>query len=93
MEFLYEGITQITWQMILMWLIGGTLIYLAIAKELEPALLLPMGFGAILVNIPMSGVLNQTLEGIGEVHGIIDWRFRSRYSIIRNDAAFTFLLV
>ena len=75
MEFLYEGITQITWQMILMWIIGGTLIYLAIAKELEPSLLLPMGFGAILVNIPMSGVLNQTLEGIGEVHGIIDWLF------------------
>jgi len=75
MEFLTQGITQITWQQILMWIIGGALIYLAIAKELEPALLLPMGFGAILVNIPMSGVLNQTLAGIGEVKGIIDWLF------------------
>lgn len=75
MEFLIQGITQITWQQILMWIIGGALIYLAIAKELEPALLLPMGFGAILVNIPMSGVLNQTLSGIGEVAGIIDWLF------------------
>lgn len=75
MEFLIQGATQITWQQILMWIIGGTLIYLAIAKELEPALLLPMGFGAILVNIPMSGVLNQVLPGIGEVHGIIDWLF------------------
>jgi len=75
MEFLYQGIAQITWQQILMWIIGGTLIYLAIAKELEPALLLPMGFGAILVNIPMSGVLNQNMAGIGEVHGIIDWLF------------------
>lgn len=75
MEFLIQGITQITWQQILMWIIGGALIYLAIAKELEPALLLPMGFGAILVNIPMSGVLNQTLPGIGEVSGIIDWLF------------------
>lgn len=75
MEFLYEGILLITWKQILMWIIGSTLIYLAIAKELEPSLLLPMGFGAILVNIPMSGVLNQTLEGIGEVHGIIDWLF------------------
>ena len=36
---------------------------------------MPMGFGAILVNIPMSGVLNQTLEGIGPVKGIIDWLF------------------
>lgn len=75
MEFLTNGITQVTWQQILMWIIGGTLIYLAIAKELEPALLLPMGFGAILVNIPASGVLNQTLQGIGEVKGIIDWLF------------------
>jgi len=58
-----------------MWLIGGTLIYLAIAKQLEPSLLLPMGFGAILVNIPMSGVLTQELAGIGEVTGIIDWLF------------------
>jgi oxaloacetate decarboxylase beta subunit len=75
MEFLTYGITQVTWQQLLMWIIGGTLIYLAIAKELEPALLLPMGFGAILVNIPASGVLNQTLQGIGEVQGIIDWLF------------------
>lgn len=75
MGFLFDGIIQITWQQILMWLIGGGLIYLAIVKNLEPSLLLPMGFGAILVNIPMSGVLNQVLPGIGEVNGIIDWLF------------------
>jgi len=75
MDFLFDGITQITWQQILMWIIGGGLIYLAIVKNLEPSLLLPMGFGAILVNIPMSGVLNQVLPGIGEVNGIIDWLF------------------
>jgi sodium ion-translocating decarboxylase beta subunit len=76
MEFLIEGITLITWQQVLMWIIGGTLIYLAIAKQLEPSLLLPMGFGAILVNLPLSGALNQNLEGIGEVTGIIDWLFK-----------------
>ncbi|MBQ8238559.1 MAG: sodium ion-translocating decarboxylase subunit beta [Oscillospiraceae bacterium] len=38
-----------------MWAIGGALIYLAIARKMEPALLLPMGFGAILVNLPDSG--------------------------------------
>jgi len=43
------------WQMIVMWAIGGILIYLAIKKEMEPTLLLPMGFGAILVNLPFSG--------------------------------------
>lgn len=38
-----------------MWIIGGVLIFLAIKKEMEPPLLLPMGFGAILVNLPFSG--------------------------------------
>ena len=75
MDFLIEGIMAVTWKQVVMWIIGGLLIYLAISKELEPSLLLPMGFGAILVNIPMSGVLNQTLDGIGHVQGIIDWLF------------------
>ena len=43
------------WKMIVMWIIGGLLIFLAIKKEMEPTLLLPMGFGAILVNLPKSG--------------------------------------
>ena len=55
--------------------VGLLLIYLAIYKDFEPALLLPMGFGAILVNLPDSGVLNQTLAGIGETNGIIEWLF------------------
>lgn len=75
MDFLIEGILSITWQQILMMIVGMVLIYLAIVKNLEPSLLLPMGFGAILVNIPMTGVMNQTLPGIGEVAGIIDWLF------------------
>lgn len=75
MDFLLLGITATTWQQLVMYLIGATLIYLAIAKKLEPALLLPMGFGAILVNIPFSGALNSTLPGIGEVAGILEWLF------------------
>ena len=43
--------------MAVMWLIGGLLIYLAIKKDMEPSLLLPMGFGAILVNLPNSGAI------------------------------------
>lgn len=58
-----------------MYLVGLLLIYLSIKKEYEPALLLPMGFGAILVNLPLSGVINQTMSGIGEVNGIIEWLF------------------
>ena len=61
MEVLYENLLNIEWQQIVMWIIGGILIYLAIKKEMEPTLLLPMGFGAILVNLPMSGAV-ETLE-------------------------------
>lgn len=50
---------QITWQHLVMIAVGLTLIYLAIAKEYEPNLLLPMGFGAILVNVPLTSALTQ----------------------------------
>ena len=59
MEILYENFTHIEWQQIVMWALGGLLIYLAIKKEMEPSLLLPMGFGAILVNLPLSGAITQ----------------------------------
>ncbi len=75
MEFLVEGIMSVTWQQLVMYGVGLLLIYLAVAKGYEPALLMPMGFGAILVNLPMSGVLNQQMEGVGEVQGIIQWLF------------------
>lgn len=75
MDFLISGITSITPQQIVMYVIGAVLIWLAINKDLEPVLLLPLGFGAILVNLPASGVLNQTLAGIGETNGIIEWLF------------------
>ena len=63
MEILYENLLLLfsgdNWKMIVMWLIGGVLIYLAIAKKMEPTLLLPMGFGALVVNIPMSGAIGE----------------------------------
>lgn len=74
-DFLISGITSVTGQQLLMYVIGGLLIYLAINKGYEPSLLLPMGFGAILVNLPMSGAINQSMDGIGEVNGIIEWLF------------------
>ena len=75
MSFLLEGFMAVTWQQIVMYAVGVLLIYLAIKKEYEPSLLLPMGFGAILVNLPFTGVLNQNIEGIGEVQGIIQWLY------------------
>ena len=62
MVALFENVTNITWQMAVMWIIGAILIYLAIKKEMEPSLLLPMGFGVILVNLPMSGAITQGTE-------------------------------
>lgn len=53
-------------KMLVMWALGGVLIYLAIKRDMEPALLLPMGLGAILVNLPFSGAVTQTIEGITE---------------------------
>lgn len=75
MEFLLEGLLSITWQQLVMYVVGGVLIWLAVEKGFEPALLMPMGFGAILVNLPLSGVINQYSQGVGETHGIIQWLF------------------
>lgn len=75
MDFLIESISQVTWQNVVMWLIGGLLIFLAIKKDMEPALLLPIGFGAILVNIPLSNVVNEIAADGTVTAGIIDWMF------------------
>ena len=74
-SFLWQGLLSITWRQLVMYGIGALLIYLAIEKGFEPALLMPMGFGAILVNLPLSGVIDQFSAGVGETHGIIQWLF------------------
>ena len=55
MTGLFQNLAGLTWQMIVMWAIGGTMIWLAIDRGMEPTLLLPMGFGCILCNLPDSG--------------------------------------
>ncbi len=55
------------WKSVIMWVIGGVLIFLAIKKEMEPTLLLPMGFGAILMNLPVV----ENMEGVGDVIGTL----------------------
>ena len=62
MDILYSNLLQFELGNVIMILVGCLLIYLAIAKEMEPSLLLPMGFGAILVNIPFSDAL------VGPIH-------------------------
>lgn len=50
------GVANLTWGQVLMMAVGGLLIYLAIAKRFEPLLLVPIGFGAVLCNIPVAGI-------------------------------------
>lgn len=59
MEALYENIFLLDWRYIVMWIIGGVLIFLAIKKDMEPTLLLPIGFGTLLVNIPLSSAIGE----------------------------------
>lgn len=75
MSFLWDGLLSVTWQQCVMYVVGGVLIWLAIKKEYEPSLLLPMGFGAILVNLPGANAIDQILEGVGETNGIVQWLY------------------
>ena len=76
MSELFSNVLNITWQQAVMWIIGGILIYLAIKKDMEPSLLLPMGFGAILVNLPLSGAVTQIYDKVKEI-GVIDVLFNA----------------
>jgi len=77
MEFILENLSEIGWKDCVMYAVGVILIFLAIKKDYEPALLLPMGFGAILVNLPLSGAIDQILPGVGLVHGPIAWLYET----------------
>ena len=77
-SFLWESLTFFVtneggWKNLVMLAVGGLLIYLAIVKDFEPSLLLPMGLGAILVNLPFSGAIGAAADGS---EGIIDWLFK-----------------
>ncbi|MGM9635530.1 MAG: sodium ion-translocating decarboxylase subunit beta [Candidatus Avispirillum sp.] len=76
MTELFSNVLNISWQQVVMWIIGGVLIFLAIKKDMEPTLLLPIGFGAILVNLPLSGAVTQIYE-TGTEEGVIDVLFNA----------------
>jgi len=63
MDFFIHTFEAVTWQNLVMMGVGGLLIYLAVKKEFEPNLLLPMGFGTILVNLPLSSAIDQIAGG------------------------------
>jgi carboxybiotin decarboxylase len=76
MAELFGNILNLTWQQVVMILIGGVLIWLAIKKDMEPALLLPIGFGAILCNLPLTGAVTQIIGGTKEI-GVVDTLFNA----------------
>ena len=62
-EFFELGFLNLTWGNIVMLIIGGVLLYLGIAKKMEPLLLVPIGFGIILVNLPLGGLMATIVQG------------------------------
>ncbi len=61
--FFETGFGSLTWGSIVMLIIGGVLLYLGIAKKMEPLLLVPIGFGVILVNLPLGGLMATIVHG------------------------------
>jgi len=59
---LESGFQHLYWGNVLMLAVGGLLIYLAIAKKMEPLLLVPIGFGIILVNLPLGGMMDYQMQ-------------------------------
>ncbi len=82
--FFEVGFLNLTWGSIVMIIIGVVLLYLGIAKNMEPLLLVPIGFGVLLVNLPLGGLMESIVNGEvvesyaigGEPAGLISRVFR-----------------
>lgn len=62
-DIIFQAPLALTWKNLVMMTVGGVLIYLAVAKDYEPVLLLPIGFGAILTNLPLTGIADASQHG------------------------------
>lgn len=69
--FTLSGFAELTLGNVIMLIVGGVLLYFAIAKKCEPLLLVPIGFGAILVNLPITGIMEE-----GGLLYFISWGIR-----------------
>ena len=63
-DIIFQAPLALTWKNLVMMAVGGVLIYLAVAKDYEPVLLLPIGFGAILTNLPLTGIADANEHGL-----------------------------
>jgi len=68
-----SGFANLTWQNLVMFAVGGVLIYLAVKKKYEPLLLIPIGFGAILANLPAAMMGAGTGEGGYVADGLLQF--------------------
>ncbi|MCG4572211.1 sodium ion-translocating decarboxylase subunit beta [Clostridium cochlearium] len=71
-----SGFTALTWQQLVMILIAFILIYLAIKKEFEPLLLLPISFGVLLANLPVTGIMSGPLANSSEPGGLLYYLYQ-----------------
>ena len=63
MGLLELGFGDLTWGTLIMLIIGGLLLYLGIFKNMEPLLLVPIGFGVVIVNLPLGGLMETIVDG------------------------------
>jgi oxaloacetate decarboxylase beta subunit len=71
-----SGFATMTWQQGVMVLVACVLIYLAIVKKYEPLLLLPIAFGVLLANLPLTGLMNGPKEGSSEPGGLLYYLYQ-----------------
>lgn len=74
--FQLTGFVELTWQMVVMWGVVLTLLYLAVYKGFEPLLLVPIAFGALLANLPTQGLVNEPSGPVrSELVGkVVEWK-------------------
>ena len=86
MEF---GFQHLYWGNLVMIFLGGIFLYLAIKKDYEPLLLIPIGFGIILVNLPLGGLMDYQQEYKAPVDGVIQQVIEQKAEVGEGDLIYT----
>src|SRR4030042_1977547 len=85
------GFQHLYWGNIVMILLGGIFLYLAIKKNYEPLLLVPIGFGMILVNLPLGGLMDYQKEYQAPANGVVQLVEEQNAEVIQGDTIFKIL--
>ena len=89
--FQLTGFPLLTWQMVLMWGVALTLLYLGVYKGFEPLLLIPIAFGALLANIPSQGMINEPPGSFVSPQGgiVVSIAVKENQKVVEGDLLFT----